>query len=248
MNQRTALAITAALTAFILVVIGGLVSRMNLMPDVTPAAAAQIDPATEALIQEREAAYRQALAEANARLEEANRQIAAANQRLQATASTPDAPTAAPAQPSAPAYVVSAEQAQTIAQGAAGDAVASRAAELVSFQGVPAYEIGFGDALIYIDAQSGAVLYNGVAPATGQVTQEQAIQAALAYLGGGEVRDVELKEEHGMLVYRVTFSDGSEIYVDPASGQVAYAEIAGGEHERHEHEQHDEHTDDSWNS
>jgi uncharacterized membrane protein YkoI len=246
MNQRTALTIAAALTAFLLVVIGGLASRLTSTPDVTPAAAAQIDPATEALIQEREAAYRQALAEANARLEEANRQIAAANQRLQEPSISPDtgAAVAAPA----PAYAVSVEQAQTIAQGAAGDVLSSRAAELVSFQGTPAYEVGFGSGLIYVDAQSGAVLYNGVTPASGQVSQEQAIQAALAYLGGGEVRDAELKEEHGMLVYRIKFSDGSEIYVDPASGQVAYAEIAGGEHERHEHEQHDEHSDDSWNS
>jgi uncharacterized membrane protein YkoI len=104
-----------------------------------------------------------------------------------------------------------------------------------------------------VDAQSGTVLYNGVAaqaaaaPSLGaQITPEQAAQSAQAYLGSGSVSSAELREERGAQVYVVAFADGSLVYVDPATGQVVYAEIVssgGDEHEGDEHEG-DEHEGD----
>jgi hypothetical protein len=85
MKQHTLLGIAAALTAFVLVVIGALVGQMSqigapvatdtvIVPTEAPVSApVALDPTVEALIREREAAYQQALAEANRRLAEANR-------------------------------------------------------------------------------------------------------------------------------------------------------------------------------
>jgi uncharacterized membrane protein YkoI len=66
---------------------------------------------------------------------------------------------------------------------------------------------------------------------------EQAAQAAVAYRGGGEVREVQLENERGLLVYEVKFSDGAEVFIDAASGQVAYAKLGGDEaHEREDND------------
>jgi len=102
--------------------------------------------------------------------------------------------------------------------------------ELVSYEGTPAYEVRLDRGLIYLDAQSGAVLHNGAVPAAqrGAVSQEQAIQAAIAYHNGGEVLAVHLDDEAGAQVYEVKFSDGSTIYINAGNGQVVYAQIEDG--------------------
>jgi uncharacterized membrane protein YkoI len=176
MNQRTLMMIAAGLTAFVLVLVGGLALRLGGAPAQPAAAVADtaLDPTVEALLREREAAYQAALAEANSRLEQANRQIEQANQQL--------AQVPAAAAPAAPAAAV-----------------------------------------------------------TTPLEAEQAAQVALAYRGGGEVREVETEQERGAVVYDVKFSDGASVYVDAATGQVVYARL-GGEHEEHGFEGH-EHDD-----
>lgn len=70
-------------------------------------------------------------------------------------------------------------------------------------------------------------------PAAGDVfTPDQAIQVALDYRGGGDVRGIELEEEDGVQAYQVTFADGGKVYVDAANGQVVYAEL-GGDHDNY---------------
>jgi uncharacterized membrane protein YkoI len=241
MSQRTTLGIAAAVTAFVLVLLGGLASQLSRAADPAPTIAATgalappaagvpaLDPAVEALIQEREAAYQTALAEANRRLEEANRQIAAANAQLAGTPA-PEAPAAQ----AAPSYTISAEQAQQLALAVTPGGALARPAELVSYQGAPAYEVLLDRGTLYIDAQSGAVLANGAAPAPGgAVSAEQAAQAAVSYRGGGTVREVELEDEEGALVYEVKFTDGGKVYVDAATGQVVYARAGDGAEDEH---------------
>jgi uncharacterized membrane protein YkoI len=58
------------------------------------------------------------------------------------------------------------------------------------------------------------------------VSADQAA-AAVSYRGGGDVREVKVEHEHGATVYAVAFADGGEVYVDPTSGQVVYAELDG---------------------
>lgn len=157
MSQRTTLGIAAAVTAFVLVLLGGLASQLSQANDLTPTAAATgalappaaaapiLDPPVAALIQEREAAYQTALAEANRRLEEANRQIAAANARL--------------AEAAAPGGAVSAEQAAQVAVSYRGGGTV-REVEQEDERGALVYEVKFTDGgKVYVDAATGQVVY-----------------------------------------------------------------------------------------
>ncbi|MFN3373612.1 MAG: PepSY domain-containing protein [Chloroflexus sp.] len=166
-----------------------------------------------------------------------------------APAPAPAAPAPAPAAPPAPTYAVSQQQAQEIALANAGGATLVRAPELVSLQGTPAYEVVFDRGAIYIDAQTGAVLANTIAaPQVAQpnpISPDQAVAAATAYLGGGTVVEVEREYEHGVDVYEVKFSDGSEVYVDAYTGQIAYAKIKndGGDNDDDDDEKKDDDDD-----
>lgn len=144
------------------------------MPPVTPMAD------IVATLTEREAQYRALLVEANSRLEEANQQLAQLEQQFQAaqaaqSASAPIAEAAAqPAQrprvrptPAQPQPAIQAaltpQRALEIALIAAPGAVAQRMPELVDFQGAVAYEVLLNAGTMYVDANSGAILYNSVA-------------------------------------------------------------------------------------
>jgi hypothetical protein len=65
-------------------------------------------------------------------------------------------------------------------QVAGNDQVLSGVPQLVNFQGTTAYEIPFINGMMYIDANSGAVLSNNVKI---QINEQQAIQIAADYLG-----------------------------------------------------------------
>ena len=259
MMNRTMLFIAATLTAFMLVVIDGVVSRISttsspepvpteIVVEMTPISVPALDPTAEALLREREAAYQAALAEANRRLAEANQQLNTAQRELnemsaQVSVPAPAAPAPAapapaapapapaapaPAAPPAPVYAVSPEQAQAIAQANAQGATLIRPPELVRLQGVPAYEVIFDRGAIYVDAQTGAILANTISTGTqaaNAINEDQAIAAAVAYMGGGTVAKVKREYEHGVDVYEVKFADGSEVYVDAYSGQVVYAKL-----------------------
>ena len=160
MNQRMLLLIAAGLTTFVLVLAGGLVNRMSTTAAAEPApttgaavapAPTTLDPTIEALIREREAAYQAALAEANARLAEANAQIATNNQ---------------PAAQPALTYDGSAEAAAASAlQYRGGGEV--REVELETEEGITVYEVKFTDgADVYVDAQTGQVVYAELAEST----------------------------------------------------------------------------------
>lgn len=209
MSQRTLLAAAAAITSFILVVAVALAGRL------TGGDAATSPTEATASFAEREAAYQATIAEANRRLELANQQLA--------SQPTPPGPPAA-------GYAVSGEQAQTLALAAAPGATLTRPAELVRFQGTPAYEVVLDRGTIYIDAERATVLANG---AGGEpVSPEQAAQIAQTYRGGGEVDEVE--RAHGG-TYEVEFSDGATVYVDPAHGQIVYAQL--DEYDEGEHDE-----------
>jgi len=189
MTQRTALILSAVLTAFVLVLGGGLVARVSqpLAPaQAAPVASAPAAPAptatidvnaqVEQLLQQREAQYRQLIDEANQRLQQANQQLAAS-----APAARParSAALAAPAAPAAqPTASLSAEAARNIAIDASGGATMIREPELVLFEGKVAYEVGLTRGVVYVDANDGTVLFNGAhggggQPSGGTQTQPQ---------------------------------------------------------------------------
>ncbi len=268
MKQHTLLGIAAAMTAFILVVLGALVGQVSqtnapvttdtvVVPTETPVSApVALDPTVEALIREREAAYRQALEEANRQLAEANRRIEAANRQIrQQTAQQQSAPAVqnlAPAQNAAltsPVYPISPEQAQTVALNLANGATLTKPAELVLYQGTPAYEVIFDWGAVYIDAQSGAVLANTLVQPQPQpvaqtgITSDQAAQVAIAYRGGGAIKEVEFERERGFDVYEVKFTDGAKVYVAASDGAVVYARLDKAKNNKDD----DDHKDDDRN-
>jgi uncharacterized membrane protein YkoI len=264
MKQHTLLGIAAALTAFVLVVIGALVGQVSqigapvatdtvIVPTEAPVSApVALDPTVEALIREREAAYQQALAEANRRLAEANRHLEAANRQIaQQTNQQQSAPAAqnpASAQnpaPAQPTYPISTEQAQTIALSLANGATLTKPAELVRYQGTPAYEVIFDRGAVYVDAQSGAVLASTLTQPQPQpvaqagITSDQAAQIALAYRGGGQIKKVKFERERGIDVYEVKFTDGTEVYVAASDGAVVYARLDKAKKEDDDHKDDD---------
>jgi uncharacterized membrane protein YkoI len=189
-NNRTTFAIAAGLTAFILALIGGLAFFLaqgspdtsasstalaaqvaTNTPPTDPLAASgpTIDEQVQALVNEREAAYRDQLQRANQQLIEANAKLEAMDSYINSLKAAP-APAAPPTQavvppppaqaPQAPATALSADQATAIALQAEPGAVVSRAAELVSFKGVTAYEVGLDSGMVYVDANTGQLLYD----------------------------------------------------------------------------------------
>ncbi len=201
MTQKTALILSVVLTAFVLVLGGGLVARVSqpaapaeaapVAPAATtpaPAATTDVNAQVEQILQQREAQYRQLIDEANQRLQQANQQLAAAAASAPAARLTQSAAAAAPAasaaQPAAaaqaaqPTASLSAEAARNIAIDASGGATMIRAPELVLFEGKVAYEVGFTRGAVYVDANDGTVLFNGTRgnggqPSGGTQTQPQ---------------------------------------------------------------------------
>ena len=182
MTQKMAIVLAAVLTAFLLVFGGAIaarVSQADAAPKQAPAAPAPTaEPPTadvmaqaQALIQQRDAEYRQLIDQANQRLQAVYQQqqaiaqaaqAAQAAQVAQAASAAPTAPSSAPAaQPAAPTFTVSPDTAASIALQAANGATLIRAPELVRFEGQVAYEVGFTRGAVYVDANSGQVLYNG---------------------------------------------------------------------------------------
>ncbi len=149
------------------------------------------------------AVYQQALQEARARLEDANARLAAANDQIrlaQEQAAPPTAPAADPAPPTAPAadpapptappadppppLLISPDRAALVALSVAPNATLSGVPDLVSYKGRTAYEVVLDRGSVYVDAISGRILYNGVAPAPA---------AAPPAAGRGEAEEHESK-------------------------------------------------------
>jgi len=183
MSQRTALLVTTALTVFVMVMMVGVVwqlfqkSALNTMalsanannqkaetaaPPQAPVAQpdapdANTQPATQAQIAEREAAYLKLIQQANARLDQAYKQQQDLTKQIAEQKTNAKARAEAIQQPK---YSFSPEQAVAIALAAVPGAVLTKPAELVSFQDTPSYEVTLDKGVVYVDANTGKVLYN----------------------------------------------------------------------------------------
>jgi uncharacterized membrane protein YkoI len=146
MSQRIALFLSIALTAFTLVIVGALMGGgiAALGRPTTPT----LDPKLVNQIQNREAAYQTMIAQANATFQQTP------------TVPTPTA-TDTPVPP--PVYPITSELAAWIALSADPNGTLLKTPELVNYQGVVAYEVTLDNGLIDVDANSGAILYNGAA-------------------------------------------------------------------------------------
>lgn len=195
MTQKNALAMAAGITAFVLVLVGALVTYVTHINSSAAAGAtttgntaiqaqdtsaveqAPADPSQsiQAVIDAREAAYKQQLAEAKTRLEEANarlqqmydllKTVTPQAQQQAAPTQQPADPAQQPSQPSEPAYSISPRDAAIAALQLAPGASLVSVPDLVSFRGSVAYEVRLDTGTMYVDANSGQVLYNGAAAA-----------------------------------------------------------------------------------
>jgi uncharacterized membrane protein YkoI len=170
MSQRTAWLVATALTVFVLIMMVGVVGQLFLKSNVDAltlqaAAPTQVAPAagetqavtgpTEAEIAEREAAFQQVIQQANQRLAQANQREQELAKQLAEQKKAASAPVSQP-----PKYNVSPEQAASIALQAEKGAALLKPPELVSYQGTVAYEVTLDRGTVYIDANSGQVLYD----------------------------------------------------------------------------------------
>ncbi len=152
MSQKSLLALAGSLTAFVLVLVGGVAGRVTSTQAAAPAATAS--PVMAEVWNQREAAYRSLVDQANQRLLAANAQLAAAD----------SSPAVGGADQAGLATNITPEQAAVLALVASRGASLSGQPELVSFEGSVAYEVKTSSGLIYIDAASGKVLFNGTIP------------------------------------------------------------------------------------
>lgn len=158
MTTRKAIFISAVSVALILLISFGITSVLAINRN-----SSQIDAEVASRIAEREVAYRQLIEEANQRIQALNAQVQGVSPASQTQA------------------MLTADGVLSIAYQVAGnDQVLSGVPQLVNFQGTTAYEIPFINGMMYIDANSGAVLSNNVKI---QINEQQAIQIAADYLG-----------------------------------------------------------------
>ena len=148
MINRNALMLSLGGTVFLLVTAGGVYASVS-SAKATPAATIAVedvlnDPTVQAVLREREEAYQALIAEANERLAEA---------------ATPTI------EPIENEIQVEVGLAVALARNALGGGTLLREPELVNFNGRVAFELIFDRGRVYVDAISGAILYNG-APAS----------------------------------------------------------------------------------
>lgn len=150
MINRKALMLSIGITTFVIVLIGGVYAAYatageKQSVDMTVEELLD-DPEVQAVLQEREAAYQQLIDEANQRLEAQSQE--AESQETESEAEE---------------YPISVGLAVALAQDALGGGTLIRNVELVSVNGRVAYELIFDRGEVYIDAVSGAILYNSSA-------------------------------------------------------------------------------------
>lgn len=230
MKNKTILFASIALAVFLLVIGTGLVSNVFAENPEPKTATPNLE---EFMVREQQ--YQQLINEANQKLETANQQIIDLAAKANSTSEVPDQP-----------YLFSTEQASQIAANLAGTQP-KESPELVDFNGNPAYEIKFMEGkyvgAVYIDANTGAVLYNGLAQKISYITTEQAISIATNYLGGGTVTRVDFGSYDGLKVYIVQFTNGQSVYID-LSGHIKAVQMApstsnSSDEESHESEDHE---------
>lgn len=197
MTLKIKLIITACLTAFLAVIIGAVINRVDAVQQTEAAAAVAetivpteellptetIAPATMtiapvvdlAVVQEREAAYQAQIAEANQRLAEASARLAEAQGQAKSVAqqynavvnSQVVAPTAVLVPTDTPgattAVYLPIEAVAAIGRALDAEAILQKAPELVLYENRAAYELVYDRGTVYIAADDGTVLSNGLA-------------------------------------------------------------------------------------
>ena len=221
MRQRMIIFISIFISAVVLIVIGGVSTNVFAQKN-----ASQTASATDVVqaYQTREAAYEQLVTEANQKLELANNNLQTMQNQITALQSQIQAnnpSTGSTMQPVSTA--ISATDAAQIAETVSGDMIPpDKTPELVNFQGDTAYEVVFSKGSIYIDAQTGKVLFNGTVPQ--QITSDQAVTIATDYMKRTDVTQVDQITFNKLELYRIIFQPGYMVYIG-LTGQIIYVNM-----------------------
>ena len=193
--NKTAFIISVALTAFVLMMIGGIVYTVHASDKAQQAAALAtptesqdlstptVDPAMVQAFNEREAAYQQLIAEANARLEKAQQQ----EQALQEQLATLQASQANNAQV-AVQDVITPQQAADIASNALGQ-TSIYSVELAPMNGQNLFKVTFSSGDIVYVSMDGQIAGSVSAP-------QQSVSPNTLAAGGGHEGEHEREHEH----------------------------------------------------
>lgn len=226
MKHKGSLIISTIITAALITIGIGVIRNAN--ADNAQAAAAPTAVVTQSA--DREQAYQQLLADANAK-------IALANQEIEQLVN--QIPTQGVE--NATLYLFSPQQAAALAANIAG--VSPNALpELVNFNNTPSYEAVYANGKVYVDANSGRILYNGLQTKPANINAGQAVNIATRYLNRTDVTSIDVVPFNGTSVYMVGFSDGTQVYVD-VTGQIVAIQIpsqTAGETNSEEHETDDD--------
>lgn len=215
MKNKLTLAVSIFVTVFVLTVGIGVITKVSANNNPKVNSSPTVDATAFA---QRELAYQQIIAQANQQIELANQQIATLANEF-----TPN-PISEPTLEATSTYLFSAEQAASIAQQIAGVAPKTLP-ELVSFSGTPAYEVIYGNGKVYVDANTGAVLFNGLQKTSTNITSEQALYIAVNYLKTSQPVSMNTSTFNGVKVYVIQFADGQSVYVD-LTGKVVAVQMA----------------------
>lgn len=228
MKNKTII-LTSVFIAAVLITVGiGVVTNVNALNSAVPPSPTLAPVVTNI----REQAYQQLISDANAKIVLANQQIEALLSVTPEADEDGDTP-----------YLFSAEQAAALAMNIAG-VLPGQLPELVIFNNVPAFEAKYSSGNIYIDADSGRILYNGLQTSAVQINADQAVKIATNYMGRSDVISIDVTSLDGKTVYVIGFSDGTQVYVD-TTGQIVAIQLpsSGGGSDDSE-EKHEEKDDD----
>jgi hypothetical protein len=213
MKSKIVLFASIFVTVFVLVLGVGVVSAMNAInkPKVEQVSTA-IPEEVQQQIAQREAAYNELIAQANQRIETLNNQVV----DLQKSKG----------QVSQQTQSISIEKAAQLAIDSTGDQEALlKLPELVDYQGTSAYEVTLQNGIVYVNAQSGEILFTSVKE---KISPEKAGEIAGLFLGGMNPKyaDIKLVNLNGVEIYRVTFAGDKEyiVFID-LTGKVIKAQV-----------------------
>jgi len=207
MIKNKSLLISIFVTVFLVVIAGGVAT--SVLANNNSTGKTKVDAASAvATYQAREAEYQSLLAKANSELEHANQQITELANTISANLDGNN-------------YPVAADTAMAVAFEAAGDYPLSEP-ELVNYNGTAAYEVRFEKGNVYVDATTGAILFNGIQnPAAQTIDANQAARLAVAYIGSGDIQAASVVTYNGSSVYQITFANGQVVYVSLTGKIVA---------------------------
>ena len=203
MKNKGSLVVSTVITAGLITIGIGVIRNVN----TSNTQAVSFPTATAVQAIDREQAYQQLITDANVKITLANQQIEQLVNQIPTQVVEMDLP-----------YLFSAPQAAALAANIAG--VSPQAIpELVNFNNTPSYEAVYGNGKVYIDANNGKILFNGLQTKPVNITADQAVKIATSYLNRTDVTSIDITAFNGTNVYLFGFSDGAQVYID-ITGQI----------------------------